>query len=95
MRIKKTVLADEDLIAIFIYGSQNFGQSKAKSYYAELNKVFLFLADNPFVCPERIEFKPTVRIHNHGKHLIIYTIEDKYILIVRILHHRMDIKKHL
>jgi toxin ParE1/3/4 len=31
MQIKKTGLADEDLIDIFIYGSQNFGQSKTKT----------------------------------------------------------------
>ncbi len=95
MQIKKTVLADEDLIGIFIYGSQNFGQSKAESYHVELNEFFLFLAENPLACPERLELKPPVRIHPHNNHLIIYTIEDDYILIVRILHHRMDVKQHL
>jgi toxin ParE1/3/4 len=78
MQIKKTALADEDLIDIFIYGSQNFGQSKAKSYYTELHNAFLFLAENPLVCPERNEFEPSVRIHSHGKHLIIYTIDNTF-----------------
>jgi toxin ParE1/3/4 len=95
MQIKKSALADEDLIDIFIYGSENFGPSKAKSYFTELHNAFLFLAENPLACPERNEFDPSVRIHSHGKHLIIYTIEDQYILIVRILHNRMDIKQHL
>ncbi|MDP3878121.1 MAG: type II toxin-antitoxin system RelE/ParE family toxin [Methylobacter sp.] len=95
MQIKKTALADEDLMGIFIYGSQNFGQAKAKSYYAGLAKAFLFLAENPLACPERVEFEPSVRIHNHGKHLIIYTVEDSYILIVRVLHQRMDVKQYL
>lgn len=95
MQVKKTVLADEDLIDIYVYGSQNFGQSIAESYYASMNEAFLFLAENPLACPERIEFDKPVRIHAYGKHLIIYTIEDDYILIVRILHHRMDVIQHL
>ena len=95
MQIKRTDAADEDLIDIYLYGSQNFGQSKAESYYAEINQTFLFLADNPLASPERFEFEPAVRIHAHGKHLIIYTIEDDFILIVRVLHHRMDVSRHL
>jgi toxin ParE1/3/4 len=41
------------------------------------------------------EFEPPVRIHPHKRHLIIYTIETDYIQIVRVLHHRMDVKSHL
>jgi plasmid stabilization system protein ParE len=35
-------IADKDLIDIYIYGSQNFGPSKAKSYYTELHNAFLW-----------------------------------------------------
>lgn len=80
---------------VYLYGYQNFGQSKAESYYAEIHRTFLFLADNPLASPERVEFIPPVRIHAHGKHLIIYTIEDDFVLIVRVLHHRMDVEMHL
>jgi len=66
MQIKRTDAADEDLIDIYLYGSQNFGQSKAESYYAEINQTFLFLADNPLASPESFEFEPPVRIHAHG-----------------------------
>lgn len=95
MQIKKTILADEDLIDIYLYGSQNFGQTKAESYFEEINQVFLFLAENPLVSNERQEFVPPVRIHPHGKHLIVYTMEDDFLLIVRVLHQRMDIKQYL
>ena len=95
MQVKKTARADEDLIDIYIYGSQNFGQSKAENYFAEITQTFLFLAENPLASNERQEFTPPVRIHPYGKHLIVYTIEDDFILIVRVLHQRMDIKKHL
>jgi toxin ParE1/3/4 len=95
MQVKKTTLADEDLINIFIYGSQHFGQSKAEHYFEEFNRTFLFLAENPLVCPERDEFNPPVRIHPHAKHLIIYTVEKDFILIIRVLHNRMNVMHQL
>lgn len=71
MQIKTTVLADEDLIDIYLYGSQNFGPAKAEQYFADLRRTFSFLADNPLAGCERLEFNPPVRIHPHGKHLNI------------------------
>lgn len=95
MRVKKTTLADEDLINIFIYGNQNFGQSKAENYFKEISRTFLFLAENPLICPERDEFNPPVRIHPHAKHLIIYMVEKDFILIVRVLHNKMNVAQQL
>jgi len=95
MHIKRTKLADADLIDLFVYGAQQFGLSKAEAYFQDIEKVQQFLAENPFVGNERREFKPPVHIHQHKKHLIIYTIETDSIQIVRVLHHRMDVKSHL
>ena len=49
----------------------------------------------PNLCPDRDEFNPSVKIHHHKKHLIIYIVETDYILIVRVLHERMDIQQHM
>jgi toxin ParE1/3/4 len=95
MYIKRTKLADTDLIDLFVYGAQQFGLSKAEAYFLDIENVLQFLAKNPFVGNERDEFKPPVHIHPHKKHLIIYTIETDFIQIVRVLHHRMDVKSHL
>jgi toxin ParE1/3/4 len=83
------------LIDLFVYGAQQFGLSKAEAYFLDIENVLQFLAENPFVGNERVEFKPPVHIHPHKKHLIIYTIETDFIQIVRVLHHRMDVKSHL
>lgn len=95
MQIKRTKLADADLIDLFVYGAQQFSESKAEAYFRDIGKAQQFLAENPFVGHERAEFEPPVRIHPHKRHLIIYTIETDYIQIVRVLHHRMDVKSHL
>ena len=87
MQIKRTQLADADLIDLYIYGAQQFGVSKAEAYFRDLEKAQHFLAENPFVVNERSEFKPPVRIHPHKRHLIVYIVEVDFILIVRVLHH--------
>ena len=74
MQIKRTKLADADLIDLFVYGAQQFGVSKAETYFRELERVQEFLAENPFLGHEREEFERPVRIHPHKRHLIIYTI---------------------
>lgn len=95
MLIRKTVRADEDLIDIYLYGSQHFGLASAENYFNDIHQAFLFLAENPLVAPEQKAFIPPVRIHRHARHLIIYQIENDSLLIVRVLHHRMDVWRHL
>ena len=53
------------------------------------------LGETPLICRERLEFSPPVRIHPHGRHLIVYVIDTDQILIVRVLHHSMDVPQHL
>ncbi len=95
MLYKITPEADNDIIGIYIYGFQNFGEIQAEKYFSALEDCFQFLSENPLVCRERTEFKPPVRIHHHGRHLVVYLIQDDRVLIVRVLHQSMDILKHL
>jgi toxin ParE1/3/4 len=95
MLYKITPEADNDLIDHYTYGFLNFGETQAEKYFSELGDCFQFLSENPLICRERIEFKPPVRIHQHGRHLIVYLIQDDRILIVRVLHQSMDILRHL
>jgi toxin ParE1/3/4 len=86
--------AEDDLAEIYRYGFLNFGERQADLYVEQLKEKCQNLTDSPLLYRERKEFNPLVRICYHGKHLIIYTIEDGYILIVRILHGSMDVLCH-
>ena len=86
--------AEKDLIEIYRYGFLTYNEQKAELYVESLKEKCQALADNPCLYRERNEFTPPVRIYHHKKHLIIYTVETNYILIVRIQHERMDIQKH-
>ena len=87
--------AKQDLKEIYQYGYFEYGEIKADNYMNELEECFEFLFKNPLAARERLEFKPPVRIHYHAKHLIVYQKTTAGILIIRLLHQRMEIKNHL
>jgi plasmid stabilization system protein ParE len=47
------------------------------------------------MCRERNEFTPSVHIHHHAHHLIVFVLSNARIDIVRVLHESMDIDTHL
>jgi len=95
MTYKLTPAAESDLIDIYVYGFQTFGETQAEQYFSELENCFEVLSQTPLICRERTEFIPPVRIHHRGRHLVIYIVQDDRILIIRILHDSMDVKRHL
>jgi len=95
MGYKLTSEAKNDLTEIYIYGYEKFGETQAEKYFSELEDCFQIISKTPLISRERTEFTPHVRIHHHGRHLVIYVTQDTQILIVRILHDSMDIQQHL
>jgi len=87
--------AENDLVEIYRYGFINYGENKADLYIDALKEKCQFLAGMPNLCPDHDEFTPSIKIHHHKKHLIIYIVETDYILIIRVLHDRMDIQQHM
>lgn len=82
--------AEEDLVEIYIAGVQDFGLEQAQRYHQKIQQTFEFLAENPFAASERTELKPAIRIHPTGAHIVIYTVLDSNILILRVRHGRED-----
>jgi len=95
MTYKLTPEAETDLIEIYVYGFQRFGETQAEQYFSELENCFEVLSQTPLICRQRPEFIPPVRIQHRGRHLVVYVIQDDRILIIRVLHDSMDIKRHL
>ncbi|QIG79457.1 type II toxin-antitoxin system RelE/ParE family toxin [Stakelama tenebrarum] len=82
--------AADDLARIAEYTVETFGPAQALAYRDSLISTFEFLAENPRAARLRNELTPPVRMHPHKPHLIIYSVEDDAILIVRIRHGRED-----
>lgn len=95
MEIRFTAKADADLIDCYLYGVTIFGMEQAEHYEHELRHILSLIAENPRIAPEHTEYKPPVRIHHHGKHYIIYIIQEGYVLIIRLLREEVNLRQHL
>lgn len=90
MGYRLTQKVEEDIIRIYREGVILFGQEQAEHYHYEL-ALFRLIADNPKMARERAEISPTVRIHPHMAHLIVYIVEENGdVLIIRIRHNHED-----
>ena len=84
--------ADADLKEIYKYTHRTYGRAQADRYYDGLIDRISYLADNPLIARERPEFSPPVRIHPHGRHLIVYRVAGDTVEVVRVLHQAMDVE---
>ena len=95
LSVRKTALAEQDLIDIWLYSFHMWSEEQADFYLDDLGHAIDLLAKQPLICRERTDLSPSVRIHHHNKHLIVYTVGAHEILVVRVLHDSMDIQVHI
>jgi len=91
---KTSKLAEEDLLAIFLHGIENYGVKKAQQYSAEIDRTFNLLADYPGMGKTREELFPGALSFSVGSHIIFYRKITEQIEIARILHRRMDYEQY-
>jgi toxin ParE1/3/4 len=87
--------ADQDIIDIYLWGCREFGQPQAERYHEGLAATLDLIADNPRIARERTEFNPPVRLHPYQSHMIVYLLDDRGVLVVRVLHGRQDWERWL
>lgn len=90
-----TNLAVTDLSDIADFTIQNFGTERARIYLDGFKNCFETLTENPQLGRSADDLAPKLRRHEHQAHVVFYLPEDNGILIARILHQRMDYKRHL
>ncbi|MGV8834016.1 MAG: type II toxin-antitoxin system RelE/ParE family toxin [Devosia sp.] len=74
-----------DLEDIWRYTAENWSIDQADSYIDTQTRAFETIAGMPSMARQRAAFNPPVRIHVHQSHLIIYTIDEHHITMVRLL----------
>jgi toxin ParE1/3/4 len=84
-----------DLEAVAEYTIERFGIEQARRYRDDLRACFDQLLDNPRLGRRAEEFSPGLRRYEHKSHTIFYRTDDSDLFIVRVLHHRMDLARHL
>lgn len=93
--ILKRAQAERDLLDIWVHTFGEWGELQADQYLEDLGQAMQLLAEQPLMCRERVEFSPSVRIHRHAHHLIVYLAVSGGINVIRVLHQSMDVSGHL
>lgn len=87
--------AENDLSRIFEYTAMNWGLEKAEKYQDDLFAAMLLITTNEHLGKEYPYTQIPYRKLHIKRHLIFYRVEEQACLIIRVLHDRMDIMKHL
>jgi len=86
--------AKADLRGIWNYTEDRWGEQKADAYYQDIIKTIELLATG-----ERQGRKSDVRDgylkYPVGRHFVYFTKGESRIIVIRVLHERMDVDRHL
>lgn len=85
-----TPRAEADLGDIWLHTAETWSPEQADVYIDALIRTIETLTVIPTRARERGAFAPPVRIHPTAEHLIVYRVEDAYLLIIRILGGRLN-----
>ncbi|MEM8503687.1 MAG: type II toxin-antitoxin system RelE/ParE family toxin [Cyanobacteria bacterium P01_D01_bin.1] len=91
--IRLTEQADADLLSIYTYSYNTWGDQQAAKYTDGLREAIKRIADQPnrIGTVDRSSVRLGYRSYHQKRHLIFYRTVDNYVEIVRILHDSMDI----
>ncbi len=88
--------AQADLEQIWDYTHDRWGVDQAEDYLRELQRVINRIAANPRIGRACDEIRPGYRKLAAGSHTLFYRVTAEDLIdIVRILHQRMDVDRHL
>lgn len=87
-------LAEADLEDIWRYTVENWSVRQAEAYHTEIVEVFEGLASGLKV-GRRADIREGYFKYAVGSHVIYYLLADAEIAVIRVLHRRMDVNRHL
>ena len=89
-KLLRTPAARRDLLAIWSYIARD-SERAADRLLDRFETVLMMLLDNPFAGRPRTELRPNLRSIPSGTYVLFYEVEPDALLLVRVLHGRMDI----
>ena len=95
MRLRESRRAQADIAEIVRYGAEHFGVDRAKAYLDQIELRYRQLRDFPESGRADRHLQAEVRSIACGSHRIFYSIDDKGILIRRVLHMAADARRWL
>jgi toxin ParE1/3/4 len=88
--------AQLDLEQIWDYTCDRWGDDQAENYVREIERAIQRVVQNPMIGRACDEVRAGYRRHAVGSHTLYYRLATpECIDVVRILHQRMDVDRHL
>lgn len=87
--------AETDLAEIAAYTIETFGVEQARRYRDDLEACFQSLAQSPRLGRSAEWLAAGLRRFEHRSHVVFYVEDERGVVVVRVLHVRMDASRHL
>lgn len=87
--------AINDLSDIYHYTAKTWSIMQADKYYLEIQTACKNLASGEKFGRDFSDISKNLLGYYIGKHIIFYTLNPNHLQIIRILHNKMDYKRHL
>ena len=92
--VRFTASAEEDLIGIWLYTHETWGAKQADDYQNKIIACCQFLADKK-LRGKSITGMDHTKLRRCEHHLIFFTADQEGLVILAVLHERMDILERL
>jgi toxin ParE1/3/4 len=83
--------AQQDLLKIFVYTADIWGKKQLDDYQQKIDKSINIIKQNPSLGRKRLGRL----MYSIGKHDLYYRLDGDNIVILRVLHQKMDSPHHL
>lgn len=87
--------AEQDLIAIWNFSFDQWGEIQADGYLQTLHSTIRLLVKNPEMGKSRDALGAGYRSFHQSRHVIFYQPCGFGVRVIRILHQSMDVERHL
>jgi toxin ParE1/3/4 len=94
-RLVLTEIAKSDLASIRRYSTRIWGRDQTGRYIDDLRDTMKGLVRGTVITRARDDLRPGFLMATSGRHSIFFEADDSRILVVRVLHDRMDYRRHL
>lgn len=95
MRIRLSPLAKRDLVDIWVFGAEMWGEARADVYLDGLRDRMKWLTLHTSLWRPREDIASALFSYPHESHVLFFRKTDQSLEIARILHERMDFGDHV
>jgi toxin ParE1/3/4 len=92
--IELSAAAAKDIDVILDQSVAEFGQHRTEKYYESLKRCLELLSENPGPGATAENVRAGYRRFSHQSHVVFYRVFEGGILVIRVLHARMDVSRH-